>query len=78
MEVSEEQLQRMIQESVDKSINRKLDRLENKVDSHMEQIEPFIDGWDAARTVTTWIKWLAGFIIAVSAAIFAIKELFFN
>ena len=66
------ELEKAIEKAVTKVVNGKIDALTEKLDQHMDDIEPFMAGWKGSKIIANSVKWVAGFIIAVSAAIFAV------
>lgn len=51
------------------NFNGKMDRMQKKLDDHMEEVQPFLDGWNGAKTFSNFLKYLAGFIITIGAVV---------
>ena len=64
-----------IKAAVQEHVNGKIDALRKEVKEareenkeHMNEVQPFLDGWRGAKIISKAIKYIAGFIIAIGAA----------
>lgn len=62
------EMKKEIRQAIKETVNGKIDSLTVKVDAHMNEMRPFLQGWRGARVIGTLIKWIAGIIIAVAGA----------
>lgn len=68
-----QQLREHIEAVIEQKVNGKIDRMEDKLDRHMLEIQPFLEGYRGARVIGNVLKWIAGVVIAVGGTIAVFK-----
>lgn len=67
-----------IVKAVKETVNGKIDRLDQKLTTHMEEVEPYLRAGDALKVGKGFMKWLAGTVIAIGTIVLLIKQIFFQ
>lgn len=72
-----------VNESVSKTVNGKIDALDQKanemykrLEEHLVEIEPFLDGFKGAKIIGTTVKWIAGVMVAFGTIYWSLKNFF--
>lgn len=76
-------IKRAVDESVSKTVNGKIDALDQKanemykrLEEHLVEIEPFLDGFKGAKIIGTTVKWIAGVMVAFGTIYWSLKNFF--
>ena len=71
-----------IREEIGTTVNGKIDKLQKKVDDmddrlehHMDDVGPFLQGWKGAKVIGNMLKWIAGLVIAIGGAIAVVSTI---
>lgn len=62
-------------EAIEVTVNGKLDKIEKKLDKHIERVEPYIIGFEGSKTIGKIIMWIGGIIITIGGSITILKNL---
>lgn len=57
-------MREMIQEAVKETVNGKIAALDKKIDDHMNDIKPFMQGISGVKVLASGLGWLAGIAVA--------------
>lgn len=57
-------------------ISKEIDDFRKEMNSHMEQIKPYLEAASAFKLGTVGVKWIGGFLIAIGTIIVLAMQIF--
>lgn len=69
-------IEKSVESAIQKKVNGKIDTMNTRLDKHLNEIEPFMQGVRGVRVLRNSALWVAVTITAIGAAILMVKNIF--
>lgn len=73
--MKEETLKKVIQESIQEHVNGKIDKMDKKLDAHIEEMRPLMDLIEGAVVMRKVVLWFTSFLIALGSVYLMWKQI---